>query len=349
MAKQPWATRGRANKPASITAIESRTESAAALALFKRKFAKGAETIASGANEILWQPAIETWALFGETVGKNSETRPWNAFGNELTAFRQNIVVEINQPRVGIDTNLQSVFATDADGKRWVLHQGRMSVTGSRIKQADFIAATALDPVMVRFSDGTEQPYHPVACLDLTASDVQAAVGEFVRTCALVRLNATAPAKVAKALIGARKLEASLTPEKRGTYETAPRGSTIARRRHAEIWQALSKLLDARKIEHSNARVLRFGPDLFTVEKPYVLFEIKSRVDPRDVFEGLGQLAIYEQLLGLAFRKVLLVPEGMGKGLREPLAALKIDHLEFKRVGKKVVIDERRLARVLKA
>lgn len=349
MVKQPGTTKGRTNTHASFRAIETRTESAAVLALFKRKFAKGAETIASGANEILWQPAIETWALFGETGGKHSETRPWNAFGNALTAFRENIVVEINQPRVGIDTNLQSVFATDAGRKRWVLHQGRMSVTGSRIKQADFMAATSLDPVTVRFSDGTEQPYHPVACLDLPASEVQAAVGEFVRTCALVRLNETAPAKVAKALIVARKLEASLTPEKRGTYETAPRGSTIARRRHAEIWRALSKLLDARRIEHSNARVLRFGPDLFTVETPYVLFEIKSQVEPRDVFEGLGQLAIYEQLLGLPFRKVLLVPEGMGQGLREPLAALKIDHLEFKRVGNKVVIDEQLLAKVLKA
>lgn len=51
---------------------------------------------------------------------------------------------------------------------------------------------------------------------------------------------------------------------------------------------ALSKSLDEREIEHVKARILRFGPVLFTVMQPYILFEIKTRVELRDVFEGLG-------------------------------------------------------------
>jgi hypothetical protein len=105
-------------------------------------------------------------------------------------------VVETNQPRV-IDTNLQSICVAGAEGKRWVLHQDRTCVTGSRIKESGFIAATSRDPTTVRFSDGTAQPYHPGACLDLPAADVQAAVGELVRTTALVRFNAAAPARMA--------------------------------------------------------------------------------------------------------------------------------------------------------
>ena len=348
MAKKPVFPGLVQSKPANLTAIEARAASAAALALFKRKFTDGAEVIQSGGNNVYWQASIETWAIFGATDGKNDETRPWNGFGHVPSAFRENLVVEINQPRRGIDTNLQSVFATDAMGKRWVLHQGRMSVAGLRIKEADFIAATSLEPVMVTFSNGQQNPYHPVACLDAPATGVQAAVNDFVRTCAVVRTNALSPAKLAKALIGTRKLEALLIPEVGGSYETAPRESTVARRRHADVWKALAKSLGRRKVKHSNARVLRFGPDMFTLDKPFVLFEIKSRVEPRDVFEGLGQLAVYERLLGMTFRKVLLVPEGMGQGLRKPVADLKVIHLEYSRAGKAVLLDEAHLSRILK-
>ncbi|WP_210358345.1 hypothetical protein [Sphingomonas beigongshangi] len=330
-----------------LNAIEDRGGSARALALFKRSFAEGAEPISSGDTTVLWQADIGSWAIFGETGGKNDETRPWNGFGHRPMNFHQNLVVEINQPRVGKDTNLQSVFATAPDGRRWVLHQGRMSVSGIRIREADFILASGLVPVTVRFSDGEERAYHPVACLDAPGVEVRAGIDRFVRTCALVRDKARFPRKLAEAVDEAHRLEASLLPEVGGSYETAPRASVIAQRRHADVWRALSKSLEERKIKHSNARILRFGPDLFTVAQPYVLFEIKTRVEPRDVFEGLGQLAVYEKLLKMPFRKVLLVPEGIGPGLLEPLARLNVIHMEYRRRGRKVVLDEAALSRIL--
>jgi hypothetical protein len=302
-----------------------------------------------GGGEVYWHERLGTWGLFHDTDGKHGETRPWNAFGHIPSTFGQNIVVEINQPRFGIDTDLQSVFATDSAGKTWVLHQGRMSVPGVRITEADFVAVTGFKPAMVRFSNGERHPYHAVACLDVPARDVQSAVAEFVRNCAMVRLNAKVPPKLAKTLTEVRAREDSLTPEKTGSYETAPRRSVTARRNHATIWKALAAQLKRRKIGHANTRVFRFGPDLFTTHAPLVLFEIKTRVEPRDVFEAIGQLDIYEQLLETKVRKVLVVPQGIGKEMIKPLTALEILRIDYTRSGNRVSFDQKQLEACLAA
>lgn len=98
-----------------------------------------------------------------------------------------------------------------------------------------------------------------------------------------------------------------------------------------------------RKVPHSNERVARYGPDLFTYENPKVLFEIKTNATSHDVFEGVGQLLIYERLLRLSFRKVLVVPDGVGLGLVGPLGDLKLVTLHFRRKGSSIVFDDKTL------
>lgn len=330
-------------------AIERRRSSAAALGLFKRKFAADAEVLSYRGIDVYWHSGLGTWGLFGETDGKNDESRPWNAFGHNPLTFQQNIVVEINQPRRGIDTNLQSVFATDGGGRTWVLHQGRMTVSLARVKEGDFVAVTRLEPATVRFSDGSSRPYHPVACMDDPAADVRSAVAEFVRNCALVRLSAGLSPKLAKALAAARQAEHTLTPEIGGSYETASRGSVIAHRNHAVVWKALAAELKRRGLSHANTRVLGLGPDLFTTEDPLALFEIKTRVDPADVFKAIGQLAVYKHILKMPFRKVLVVPAGMGEGMASTINALGVLRVDYVRQARSVCFDGAQLDRCLGA
>lgn len=224
-----------------------------------------------------------------------------------------------------------------------------MSVAGNRITEADFIAATGLKPSKVSFSDGTSGAYHKVANLSEPAIIVQESVAAFIAHCARARLVKLAMGAPGADLAAVEIWERGLSPEAAGTFPIAPRGAKIGRRVHGEIWRALAAELEKRDVSHSNDRVSRYGPDLFTYGSgPKVLFEIKSRCGAQDVFGGVGQLQIYDRLLGGAYRKVLVVPEGMGKALRGPIASLAIDTIEFRRDGKKIVLNQAALSKCLK-
>ncbi len=324
-----------------MRAIETQAEIRAAAAQWRRSFAEGAEPIGTmGGDDVLWHETLEIWGLFGKTTGRAGITRDWNAFGQKPSDFRSNIIVEINQPPRGIDQNLQAVFARDGDGRRWVLHQGRMSVSGSRVTEADFIAATGLQPVPVQFSAGPDGAYHKVAPLDGPAAVVQEHIAAFVALCARARLAKTAPGALLGNLGTVQDWEHSLSPEATGDYEIAGRRAGKGRRRHGEVWKALSRLLACLGIDHSNDRVGQYGPDLFTYGRgPKILFEIKSTPHAHDIFAAIGQLHVYEHLLGDTYRKVLVVPEGCGQALKAPVRALGIDLVQYCRKQGRIAFD----------
>lgn len=333
-----------------MKALEKRAEIKAQLSALRKAFAAGAEPISTlSGNSVLWHEALGIWGTFGQTTGKGGALRAWNAFGQRPNSFRSNIVVEINMPPEGIDQNLQAVFARDAHQRLWLLHQGRMSVAGSRVTEADFMAATKLKPVKVRFSDNTVGAYHKVADLSASAADIQASVAAFVAQCARARLVKLAKGAPVGDLANVAAWERGLRPETAGTFAIEPRGRGIGLRVHGAIWRALAAELEKRKVLHSNDRVSQYGPDLFTYGgRRQVLFEIKSGCGAQDIFAGIGQLQIYDQLLGGSYRKVLVVPEGMGKALRGPVATLGIEIIEFRRKGTAIALDQTALTRCLK-
>jgi hypothetical protein len=323
-----------------MKAIEKRSEVRTVFAAWRQAFADSAEPVGTmGGQDVLWHGDLGIWGLFGKTTGKEGRQRYWNAFGQKPHNFRSNIIVEINMPSRGIDRNLQAIFATDSGGRNWLLHQGRMSVAGARITEADFIAATGLKPVVVMFSDGTSAGYHKVADLSGSAATARDHIAAFVAHCARARLVKLAKGAPVADMTRVEAWERGLSPEVVGTFAIAPREGGTGRRFHAEVWKALAAELTRRKTPHSNDRVSQYGPDLFTYGNgPKVLFEIKSRCGAHDIFEGVGQLQIYDRLLGGGYRKVLVVPSGMGKALHGPLANLKIDTIEFCSSGGKVLI-----------
>jgi len=333
-----------------VKALEKRADISAAAKAWQRTFREGAEVIGTmSGKDVMWHNRLEIWGLFGKTTGKGGIERDWNAFGQQPHDFRSNMVVEINQPPRGIDHNLQAVFAHDEKRQLWLLHQGRMSISGSRVTEADFIAATGLRPSAVAFSDGSSRAYHPVANLSAPASLVQNSIAAFMAKCAQARVTKLAKGAPLPDLTKAQEWERGLSPETSGEFDIAPRAGGKGRRGHGDIWKALVAQLERRNVPHSNDRVAQYGPDLFTFGGgPKVLFEIKSHCGAHDIFEGVGQLNIYDQLLGSGYRQVLVVPKGMGRLLPATLAALQIDVVEFSRVGRKIGINTDALDKFLK-
>ena len=335
----------------AMQALEKRSNIRAMTMLWQRAFGDGAEVIGTMSGKpVLWHEHLGIWGMFGKTAGKGGGLRAWNAFGQKAHNFRSNIIVEINMPSRGIDQNLQAVFAADREGRHWLLHQGRMSVAGSRVTEADFITATGLDPTEIRFSDGTKGAYHKVADLSGSPATIQDQVAAFIAQCAHARLSKLAGGTPIAGMDEVAAWERGLNPESSGTSMIAPRARSTGQRVHGEIWRVLATALEQRKTPHSNDRVGQYGPDLFTYGAgPKVLFEIKSRCGAHDIFEGVGQLHIYDRLLGGGYRKVLVVPDGIGEILREPIASLAIDTVTFHREGKRIVLDQSALNECLKS
>src|SRR6202041_3180716 len=96
--------------------------------------------------------------------------------------FRDTMIVEINPPIEG-KRNVQGVIATDSTGRRWILHGGRLHPKGVRVTEKMFDEVYDGQRAIVRFSDGDSSEYHPVACLDGKANDLQYDISEFVGAC----------------------------------------------------------------------------------------------------------------------------------------------------------------------
>ncbi len=302
-----------------------------------------------GGGNVLWHGRLGLWGSFGKTHGKGGTNRDWNAFGQRPGTFRYNIIVEINQPPAGIDRNLQAVFARDDQQRVWLLHQGRMSVSGSRVTEADFMSDTSLEPVFVEFSDGSTAAYHPVAELNGPAAAVQESISAFVAQCARARTFKLAAGAPVPNFDQTQDWERGFSPENIGSYKIRARDAAVAQRLHGEIQRALAAELSNRNTRHSNDRVGQYGPDLYTYGRgPKVLFEIKSGRTANEVFAAVGQLHIYDRLLGGGYRKVLVVPKGIGTALEGPVAALNIDTIEFTREGRKTLFDLDKLTHCLK-
>jgi hypothetical protein len=207
---------------------------------------------------------------------------------------------------------------------------------------------------MIRDRENFRTPVQPRAPLDAAPAVLQESIAAFVAECAKARLaRRTPPAAAIAALAAAQRWERGLSPEAIGDFDIGPRAAAKGRRRHGEVWRALSAELTRRRILHSNDRVGQYGPDLFTYGATDVLFEIKAKATSHDIFEGVGQLHIYEQLLSAhantrKYRKVLVVPVGVRRILAGPLTKLEVAVVSYERRNRSIAFDARALADVLR-
>lgn len=240
--------------------------------------------------------------------------------------------VQINAPRHAADVNALTTVATDPDGARFLLRQGRLQAnpdSAGPIGEAQFRAGSGLTPVAV--SDVLEsRDWYVVAPLDASTEEIRRRTAEFVHGCARARaasLGHSAPAAV-EALLGA--------DEKGGAFfrkPTAAKGEQEVRRLQGEVWLELRRRLDAAGIVMTKPRhVGGYEVDgLIHATEPAILLEIKTGTSAADVYEGVGQLMIYTRLLNLTdCRRMLLLPREAPQVLLDAAAdcGVQVHHFE---------------------
>lgn len=250
--------------------------------------------------------------------------------------IRDNMIVEINPPLRGIPGGVQGVIARDKSGNRWLLHGGRLHPKQVRITETDFDAVYNKPRSEVVFSDGTSRGYHVVANIDSSALKLQHDIAEFVGECHRIRTFYVRGTDEAKLDSNVDRVELSL-PESLQPYTRGAQDEKTIERKHAKIWHALTKYLNKRGISHTNERVGRWGPDLRTVKSPHVLFEIKADMEASDLQRGLGQLLLYEAMLGCRHAKILLLPARPPRELAEPISKMGVNIVTFGIKGGTVV------------
>lgn len=329
------------------TAVENGAEIRSAVKKWKRALASEAEVLQTEVGETLWLPRQKFWAHFDTTKPiprRRRQGNYWNVFGLTLEKTRHNMAVEINPPISGKNTNVQGVVARDNRQALWVLHGGRLhSVTAEK-----FDAVYPGKRVVVQFSDGTTFRYHPVAKLDGTSSTLASSLSVFIQQCRRVRDYYTDGPEVADVESRANAAEDELSGEFDGKYVLPGREEKIVERVHGSIWKALDAALRRAGVKCSSRRIGRFGPDLLT-KKPSkrILFEIKRCLSPSAIYEGFGQLYIYDAIAGGDHEKVLVLPAYPKGEIARILRTHNVGILTFKAIGRRILFNSRDISALL--
>ena len=217
--------------------------------------------------------------------------------------------------------NPLSNFAIDHRGRRYLVHQARLSSAGTNIVEAQFLQASGLHPVAVEAKgDDANRKWLLVADLDAPAAEIRRSTGRFVHYCALVR-NIVAAAARGDQAAPAGGVETPwyvrVAPDEvGGTYVLGARGALgerVVERKHGlvsmRLREQLGEAIVFQKLQHPlgfemDGEVLRDGA------RP-LLLEIKTSIGASSIHAGIGQLHLYSRLIpGLIDHDlVLLVPK----------------------------------------
>lgn len=221
--------------------------------------------------------------------------------------------VEINAPKAAADANGTASVARDASGALFLVRQGRLRAnkdSDGDILEERFRALSGLTPIPVADGDTRKaREWYIVAALDADDADIRRQTGDFVHACALARSRsrgATAALAPIPALFAG--------PETGGKFTRRAMSARPAMefwKGHGEVSLALTARLEAMQLMmHRPRHDAGYEVDgLVHAPAGPVLVEIKRGVSASDVYEGVGQLMLYTEMLGLKkHRRVLLLP-----------------------------------------
>ncbi|ASY58304.1 hypothetical protein [Sinorhizobium sp. CCBAU 05631] len=315
-----------------LKAVESSTGTHKGISLWHKAFKTLGRTDHGYSEEMLWIEDLGIW-LAVKGWERDGEHRHWNELGDKLgSRTTRNLIVEVNPPDGGKPGRWQGLVAKGSDGDIWLLHSGEMNVHRKRVQLRDHLAEGQLPQMLVRFSDGTLEPYFPVARLNADPLGVVRQTKKFMDVCLQVR---TTESGADPAFTKAQR-KAHLFEESIGQSFVPPQDAKLIDREHADVWHALRRGLEKKGFKVSNERVGALGPDLFTIEHdtPY-LFEIKTSAGASDYLKAVGQLMVYEKALGQPHRKFLVIPPDLHSFARTILGNLEISIIEFSKTQKR--------------
>lgn len=236
--------------------------------------------------------------VFDVQLGVHSSGKPWS--------------VEINAPAEAADPNGLVSVASDRQGRRFVLRQGRLRPnpdSDGEVEGAKFRTLSGLEPVIVTGAvSKVARDWYVVADIDGSAEEIRRQTGEFVHACARARL-------LSKGLVLPHPAPPTLaSDEKGGVFVKPAKDATPEKevlRLQGEVWLAMRRIiekagLDLLKLRHEAG----YEVDGIVVGGPSrILVEIKTSASAADIYEGVGQLVLYSRMLDLSdHRRILLLP-----------------------------------------
>lgn len=309
-----------------LYAVEGKASIRKAMQIWHRAFEKMHSEHAFS-RKMLWIKDLGIWMEAGRWLD-DKEAPYFTQLGNRLgTDQTRNVVVEVNPPNGVSSSRWQGLVAEGNGSELWLLHAGEMNAGGKRVHIHDF-SDSNVRPRLVRFPDGTEKSYYPVARLDVSPVDIALQTRKFMDLCLRVRVSSedADPSSVAV------QEAAHLFEESIGLTVIPPQPEKRVEREHARIHKALVEELKSLHLDLSNETVGALGPDLYTIGGTHdLLFEIKTSCGAGDYLKGVGQLLVYEKALMRSFRKFLVVPSGLAKLAASILHQLDIEIVPFVR------------------
>ena len=276
---------------------------------------------ASFPARVRWSEKLGIW-FFSQTV---QEVRYWNAFGTDRPGkdSRLAIIVEMNFPRAGIDRRTGAAFASDADGRVYVIHRG--IIGGGKKGIGKSLFWDHYRGVWARMEDGRAPALVAViGALGSPRFALQAAL--FVRK--IGKLKAMASISVQTSL---RFPEITFREELIGR-PPSPASCHIAEAcDHGLIVGRLAQMLEERgyKVGNDKNRELYLGTRAGR-GSAYVLVAVAPDSSERGILSTAADLLIRKASEGKDARTVIVLPEQIMHKYARPLESIGVGVLSFR-------------------
>lgn len=309
-----------------LQGLQNRTELRRAFNEFKTRVIRGTKEFKRtvgyrGGNHeftVHWNPRERFWALFDPKYGG---TRYACYFGTQdpNQANQLSISAEINPPHEAKRLDCAGVFARDDNGQLFICHTGR--VHGVSLER--FRASHGGDWQTVSWTKlGKRKEVTVIA--PLASPELQSLIHAFITEVA--RIKATKEKQASK--VKGHEFK----PEFEGPRESYDISKTIQTHcHHGPVVNTLRAELEqsfARKVgrdKHRDLFILR--PD----QSIEMLFEVKTNLLPKSIYEGIGQLLLHGATSGAPTpQRVLVVPGAPNSKTAKALKRIGIRVLRYR-------------------
>jgi hypothetical protein len=210
-------------------------------------------------------------------------------------------VVEVNQTKATSPSTSLSVIGKDSEGHAYLLRRGQLQSNGSdnSVNERQFSVRSGLPSVALQDASNAipDGEWYVVAALSEDPPIIAAMTSQFVRACAATRLGKSDGGKPPIPTFMVKSTENG------GTYVVTAKAAQpekVVSRVHGEVWQVLSKKLDAFGVKIAKYRhPLGYEIDgaFRSLDGRQILVEIKTDCSAGSIHAAAGQLHLYPALM----------------------------------------------------